>query len=154
MPILPPVPPHRQPPRPGPLDFHCGDVSDAGHVAYQHRHKNPSAADAEPDSTLLPAAYSAVLHRHVGSFPDGDLLERLDGQNEMGVWGIALAAAVGIEAVIGGAEVGGGDDDGGAGDTPPEVFDAADFEAGAADLALVEEDGAEARGGLAVAVFN
>lgn len=72
----------------------------------------------------------------------------------MGVGGITLAAAVGLEAEVWGAEVSGGDDDGGAGDAPPEVLDAADFEAGAADLALLEEDGAESGCGLPVPVLN
>lgn len=71
----------------------------------------------------------------------------------MGVRGVAPPAAVGVEAVVGGAEVGGGDDDGGSRDAPPQVLDAADFVAGAADLAPLEEDGAEGGGGLAIPVL-
>lgn len=151
MPILAPIPPHRQPPRPRPLDLHGGEVPCAGDVANQHGEEYPGAADGEPDAALLPAAYAAVLDGHVGGLPDGDLLEGLDGEDEVGVRGVALAAAVGVEGEVGGAEVGGGDDDGGAGDAPAEVLDAAEFEAGAADLAALEEDGAEGGGGLAVA---
>jgi hypothetical protein len=52
---------------------------------------------------------------------------------------VAVAAGVGGEAVVGGAEVGGRDDDGGAGETILEILDALDLVAAAARRAALEQ---------------
>lgn len=52
---------------------------------------------------------------------------------------VAVAAGVGREAVVGGAEVGGRDDDGGAGEAILEIFDAPDLVAAAARLPSLEQ---------------
>lgn len=85
------------------------------------------------------------MNGHVASLPNGDLLEGFDGEDEVGVGGVAMAAGDGREAVIGGAEVGGGDDDGGAGDAPTEILHAPDLEAGSADLPSLEHCAAQPR---------
>ncbi|GER26740.1 zinc finger CCCH-type antiviral protein 1 [Striga asiatica] len=153
VPILPPVPSHRQPAGPRALHLHRRHVSGAGDVAYQHRQEYPGAADREPNAPLLPAPDPPVLDGHVRGLPDRDLLERLDREDEVRVRRVAPPAGGRVEAVVGRAEVCGGDDDGSAGDAPPEVLHAADLEAGAADLAPPEQDGAQGRGGLAVAAL-
>lgn len=66
------------------------------------------------------------------------------------VRGVAVAPRVGGEPVVGRAEVGGGDDQRRPRDAPPEVVDAPELEARAADLAALEEGLAEPRGGHAV----
>jgi len=81
----------------------------------------------------------AVLDGHDAGFPEGNLLERLDGEEEVVVGRVAVAAGVGGEAVVGGAEVGGRDDDGGAGETILEILDALDLVAAAARRAALEQ---------------
>jgi len=53
----------------------------------------------------------AVLDGHDAGLPERNLLKRLDGEEEMVVGRVAVAAGVGGEAVVWGAEVGGRDDD-------------------------------------------
>lgn len=85
------------------------------------------------------------LHGHVSGFPNGDLLEGFNGEHEMLLRRVAMsAAALSVETVVRGAEIGGGDDDGGAGDAPPPVeggflLQAAELEARTADLAAAEQ---------------
>ena len=76
---------------------------------------------------------------HDAGLPEGNLLERLDGEEEVVVGRVAVAAGVGGEAVVGGAEVGGRDDDGGAGETILEILDALDLVAAAARRAALEQ---------------
>lgn len=52
---------------------------------------------------------------------------------------VAVAAGVGGEAVVWGAEVGGRDDDGGAGEAVLEILDALDLVAAAARRATLEQ---------------
>lgn len=89
----------------------------------------------------------AILDWHVTGLPDGDLLERLYREHEMLVRGVAVAAPVGGEPVVRRAEVGGGDDQRRPRDAPPEVLDAPELEARAADLAALEQGLAEPHGG-------
>lgn len=100
----------------------------------------------------------AILHWHVAgaSFPDCDFLENFDGENEMLLRRVTVSAeAVGVGSVVRCAEIGGGDGNRRAGDAPAAVevgvlLAAAELEAGAADLAAVEEGFAECSGGHAV----
>lgn len=91
-----------------------------------------------------------ILYRHVSSFPDSDLLEGLNRKHEMLVRRVTSAASLGGETIVGRTEVSGGDDNGGSRDTPSEVLDAPEFEAGTADLAAFEERLTETHGGHAV----
>lgn len=69
----------------------------------------------------------------------------------MGIRGIAMAAAVGVEPVIGSTKVSSGDNNGSSGDAPPEILHAPDLEARAADLTPLEQDRAQPRRRLTVA---
>lgn len=95
----------------------------------------------------------AVLDWEDSGFPDGDLLEGGDGHDEVGIRGIAEPSGVGGEAVIRRAEIGSGEDDGGSRDAVAELLHASDLVASTARQALLEERGAQAGGGQAVAAL-
>lgn len=52
---------------------------------------------------------------------------------------VTAATSLGGETVVRRTEVGGGDDNGSSGDTPTEILDAPELEAGTTDLATLEE---------------
>jgi hypothetical protein len=85
----------------------------------------------------------AVVDGHDAGLPERNLLERLDGEEEMVVGRVAVAAGVGREAVVGGAEIGGRDDDGGAGEAVLEILHALHLVAAAARRAALEQRGAQ-----------
>lgn len=81
----------------------------------------------------------AVLDGHHAGLPERNLLEGLDGEEEMVVGRVADAAGVGGETEVRGAEVGGRDDDGGSGEAILEVIHALHLVAAAARRAALEQ---------------
>lgn len=149
LPILPPIPRHRLPPRPRPLNLDGVNFAGAADVGDEYEVKVGVAVDCEPNPSFLPACHPSKRDGDDAGLVVSDLLEDGLGEVEVAEGRVAPTAGVVREGVVGRAEVGGGDDDG-AREAPAVVVDAADLEAGAAAEAVVEEGGAQRRRARAV----
>ncbi|BAS98666.1 Os06g0621950, partial [Oryza sativa Japonica Group] len=147
LPVLAPVPPHRDPPGPRPFHLHRRHLPVRRHVRDQHLQEAGAAGDGEPHPPCPLIVLPPELHRHNVGLGLGDAEERGLRHLEVLLGEVAPAAVVVGESEVGRAEVGGRHHHRrAAAEAPQHVVHAPHLVAAAARAAAPEQRAAHAGG--------